>query len=172
MNSPIETGLFLPIRFYETLNEQNRYKRISSGVALVDEVYIYADCKYLLPFQVVFFQDSTTASTAWTLVCSDTGDEIELPYNASEWELYGNNEYEWISYLGLTDVSGLLFNGKFYIRLSVTNIASEVKEFYSDEFIVRNCNAYYEENNYRLTTPNQSDRRLIDTTNLRITKNI
>ena len=172
MNSPIETGLFLPIRFYETLTEQNRYKRISTGVALIDEIYIYADCKYLLPFQVVFFQDSTTSSIAWTLICSDTGEEIILPYNASEWETYNNQDFEWISYIGITDLSGLLSNGKFYIKLKVTNILSEVKEFYSDEFVIRNCSAYYDENNYRLTSPNQNDRRLIDTTNLRITKNL
>ena len=172
MNSPIETGLFLPIRFYETLTEQNRYKRISTGVALIDEIYIYADCKYLLPFQVVFFQDSTTSSIAWTLICSDTGEETILPYNASEWETYNNQDFEWISYIGITDLSGLLSNGKFYIKLEITNILSEVKEFYSDEFVIRNCSAYYDENNYRLTSPNKNDRRLIDTTNLRITKNL
>ena len=172
MNSPIETGLFLPIRFYETLTEQNRYKRISTGVALIDEIYIYADCKYLLPFQVVFFQDSTTSSISWTLICSDTGEETILPYNASEWETYNNQDFEWISYIGITDLSGLLSNGKFYIKLEVTNILSEVKEFYSDEFVIRNCSAYYDENNYRLTSPNQNDRRMIDTNNLRITKNL
>ena len=48
----------------------------------------------------------------------------------------------------------------------------QMRKFYSDEFVIRNCSAYYDENNYRLTTPNNKDKRLVDTTNLRITKNI
>lgn len=169
MNSPIETGLFLPIRFYETLTEQNRYKKISEGVALIDEVYIYADCKHLLPFQIVFAQDDTTSTIEWKLICTDTGDEIDLPYNASSWETYLNNGYEWDSYLGDDDFSGITFNGKFYFVVTITNSLAEVTNYYSDVFVIRNCDSYYDDSNYRITSPSNNDKRLIDTTDLRIT---
>ena len=172
MNSPIETGLFLPIRFYETLAEQDRFKRISEGVALIDEVYIYADCRYLLPFQITFYQDDTTVTVEWKAICTDTGDEIVLPYDPNNWESYFNGTYEWVSYLGTEDLTGQLSNGRFYIQVILTNSLSEIRNFYSDIFVIRNCSDYYDENNYRLTTPNNNDRRLIDATNLRITTNI
>ena len=92
MNSPIETGLFLPIRFYASIAEQDRFKRTSEGVALPNEVYIFVDCKSLAPFQVIVPSISDQSGgelqligTDITLVCVD-GERIALPYNATHWQ--------------------------------------------------------------------------------------
>jgi len=119
MNSPIETGLFLPIRFYDTLAEQNRFKRISEGVALIDEVYIYADCKLLLPFQIVKLY-SASHTLKWYLICIDTEETVELDVDYAYWELYDNGTYTWISYLGQQDLSGYTSNGMYYIQLQIS----------------------------------------------------
>lgn len=169
MNSPIETGLFLPIRFYETLAEQNRFKRIAEGVALIDEIYIYADCNLLLPFQIVK-QSSASHTIQWFLVCIDES-ESELLYTEAEWEFYDNGTYTWISYLGQQNLNAYTTNGMFYIRLEVTDSDSNVSTYYSDVFLIRNCDSYYDDTNYRLTSPSNSDKRLIDTTDLRIITN-
>lgn len=172
MNSPIETGLFLPIRFYNTLAEQNRFKRISEGVSTIDEIYIYADCKYLLPFQIVFFQDEVTVSIDWKLICTDTEEETILPFNAANWETYFDGTYEWVSYLGTEDLTGLVANGRYYFQVDITNSVTAVSSYYSDVFVIRNCNSYYTDTNYRLTTPDNNNKRSIDITDLRITTNI
>jgi hypothetical protein len=170
MNSPIETGLFLPIRFYDTLAEQNRFKRISEGVALIDEVYIYADCKLLLPFQIVKIY-SVSHTIRWYLICIDTEETVELDVDYDYWELYDNGTYMWISYLGQQDLSAYTSNGMYYIQLEITDDESNISYYYSDIFVIRNCSGYYPDDNYRITSPMQMDKRLIDTTDLRIITN-
>lgn len=173
MNSPIESGLFLPVRFYKTLAEQDRYKRISTGVALVDEVYIYADCSTLLPFQLILDQycEEGIVSASIKLVCVD-GDEVTLPYNVSCWELWNDttNQLSYLSYLGTDDFTGLIGNGKYYIEITVVDMCEYTTVNYSDLFVIRNCESTYDVAEYRITSPSQEDKRLINTTDLRITK--
>lgn len=171
MNSPLETGLFLPIRFYETLAEQDRFKRISEGVSLIDEVYVYADCKTLLPFQIVTAY-TLGYSFKWYIVCLDTENISEMVVDYDYWEGWSTADNLWISYLGNQDLSAYTSNGRHYIQVDFKDNNNVVKSFYSDIFVIRNCNNYYEDNNYRITSSSNSDRRLIDVTDLRITTNI
>lgn len=172
MNSPLESGLFLPIRFYNALTEQDRYKRSSQGTSLIDEVFIFADYKTLCPFQVVFQQSAVNTSISWKLICVDTEEEITMPYTAACWEEYTDGTYLWTSYLGNDDFSSVVYNGLFYIELTIEDADSETYVLYSDLFVVRNGAAAYDTENYRITSPSNADKRLIDATNLRITTNI
>jgi hypothetical protein len=174
MNSPLETGLFLPIRFYTSLEEQNRYKRTSTGVALVDETYIYVDCVALAPFQIILeqFCDTGIVSAVITLICTDNNAETALPYTESCWELWFDytNRRTYLSYLGTDDFSAYTYNGRYYIKLDVVDMCEYTTTYYSDIFVIRNCAVPYDLNEYRATSQNINDKRLIDTSNLRITK--
>jgi len=173
MNSPLETGLFLPIRFYNTLAEQDRYKRMSEGVALLDEAFVYADCKSLCPFQIILKQycEEGVSDVIFDLVCYD-GNITTLPYTPASWELWSDttNQLSYFSYLGNDDFTGLIESGKYYIQLTVIDMCGYTNTYYSDYFVVRNCDIFYDTDNYRLTSPSQDDKRLINVTDLRITK--
>lgn len=172
MNSTLESGLFLPIRFYGTLAEQDRYKTLSVGVGLLDENYIYADCKTLVPFQVVFSQVDVNISISWKLICVDSLEETSMPYTAACWEEYVDVDQQmiWTSYLGTDDFTGTVDNGKYYIVLTIKDAQGVDRVYYSDIFIIRNCSTTYDVDDYRITTPSNDDKRLINTSDLRITK--
>lgn len=176
MNSPLESGLFLPLRFYTSIEEQNRYKPIATGVSLVDETYIYCDCKSLIPFQVIKseFCDTGIYDISIEAICIDTEEILSLPYNSANWEVYVDytNHKTYVSYLGTGDFTGYLSSGKFYLRVVITDMCEYSETFISDIFVVRNCDSLYETNDYRITSPSINDKRLIDinTTDLRITK--
>lgn len=177
MNSPLEQGLFLPIRFYSSLTEQNRYKRISTGVSLVDETYVYVDCVSLAPFQIILdsFCDSGLFEVTFNLICTDTESVTTLPYNPEHWEWYvdSTNQRIYFSYLGNDDFTDLLYNGKYYIQLIVEDTCEQTDTYYSDVFVIKNCAVPYDNNEYRITSANQNDKRLVDLdnlNNLRITK--
>jgi len=173
MNSPLESGLFLPVRFYKTLAEQDMYKRISAGVALIDEVYIYADCKTLIPFQIILnnYCEEGINGIFLELVCID-GDEILLTASDQDFEYWNDtvNQLSYYSYLGNADFTGQIGNGKYYIRLTVVDMCEYTNIYYSDYFVIRNCETSYDIAEYRITSQNQSDKRLVDLTDLRITK--
>jgi hypothetical protein len=171
MNSTIETGLFLPIRFYETLAEQDRFKRTSEGVALINEVYIFADCKTLCPFQIILPRYSATITQKWRIYCVNETMPAELPVNATEWEIYDDGTKHWISYLGTCDLRGYTNNGKSYLEVEIIDSDTVSHFYYSDLFIINNCDDLYETSNFRLTSPSVNDKRTIDGTNLRITTN-
>jgi len=165
----------LPVRFYNTLAEQDRYKRISKGVALVEEIYIYGDCKTLLPFQVILnnYCEEGIVSAVITMVCA-SGDEFELPFNTSFWELWSNTttQQTHLSYLGTDDFSGFFGNGTYYIKLDVIDMCENTSTYYSDFFVIANCDSTYDVDEYRITSQSNSDKRLvnINTNDLRITK--
>ena len=169
MNSTIETGLFLPIRFYDTLAEQDRFKRTSEGVSLINEVYIFVDCKTLAPFQIIFPRYSLALNITWRIYCIDDPDPIVLPVDYANWEFYFDGTKHHISYLGTADLTGFVNNGKNYIEVTVTDNDNKMFTYYSDFFIVNNCYELYETTNFRLTSPSDSDKRTVDGTNLRIT---
>lgn len=171
MNSPIETGLFLPIRFYETLAEQDRFKRTSEGVALLNEVYVFVDCKSLAPFQLILPQFSLSLTVTWRIYCIDDTAPVELPYNDTDWEFYSDGYKHWISYLGAGDLTGYVNNGKSYLEVTITDNDAVEHIQYSDFFIVNNCGELYETTNFRLTSQSTNDKRTIDGTNLRIITN-
>jgi len=174
MNSPLESGLFLPVRFYNTLAEQDRYKRISQGVALVNEICVYGDCDTLLPFQIILdnYCEEGIVSAIITLVCAD-GVENELTFDPTKWELWSNTTTytTHLSYLGTDNFTGLVSNGRYYIELNVTDMCENTSTYYSDFFMIANCDDLYDVDEYRITSPSQSDKRLtsIDPTDLRIT---
>jgi len=74
--------------------------------------------------------------------------------------------------LGTEDLTGLVANGRYYFQVDITNSVATVSSYYSDVFVIRNCNSYYADTNYRLTTPDNNNKRAIDITDLRITTNI
>jgi len=174
MNSPLESGLFLPVRFYNTLAEQDRYKRISQGVALVNEILVYGDCDTLLPFQVILdnYCEEGIASAIITLVCAD-GVENELTFDPTKWELWSNTTTltTYISYLGTDSFSGLVSNGRYYIELNVTDMCENTSTYYSDFFMIANCDALYDVGDYRIVSHATKEKRLtsVDPTDLRIT---
>jgi hypothetical protein len=170
MNSPLETGLFLPIRFYNTLAEQDRYKRSSLGTSLVNEVFIYVDCKTLAPFQIVKAFSIAHNDAIWKLICVDGTETITLPYNSAAWEYYGDGTYTWISYLGTENLTGYLNNGLYYLEVTLVDNNSETFIYYSDLFVVANCDDLYATTDYRLTSQSIMDKRLINATDLRIIK--
>jgi len=182
MNSPLETGLFLPLRFYNNLSEQDRYKRLSEGVALIDQAYIHADCVTLLPFQIILKQycEEGVSTITNTLICTD-GDSTVLPYTAASWELWSDttNQLTYLSYLGDSDFTGYVNNGKYYLEITVVDMCGYTNTYYSDYFVITNCGTIvtppiiYDTVDYRITSPSDDDKRMIDIDNpndLRIIK--
>jgi len=172
MNSPLETGLFLPLRFYNTITEQDRFKRNSIGLSLIDEIYLYADCDTLMPFQIYLTELDDIVDITINLICED-GTSTVLPYNSTEWEFYVD-ELQWVSYLGTDSFLGLYTKGRYYLQVDIEldNTDNTVLSFYSDIFAVGDCATGSSDSiDYRTTTPSIMDKRLVDinTDDLRIT---
>ena len=141
--SGLETGLLLPIRFYRTLAEQDRYKNQSLGVALTELNYPYVDCTKLAPFQVnvsdSFTEIDFPMEYSLTAICVDTGERINLPINITHWSqlIYGDT-YS-LSYFGTDDFTGLLSNALYYLEIYADFEAWGVTYFYSDLFRTFGC---------------------------------
>ncbi len=166
----IETGLYLPIRFYLTSNEQDRYKRHSLGVALTELNYPHVDCTSLAPFQLTYDTDGLFGTADILLICADSSEQVVLPFNALSWEevILATGEH-YLSYLGTDDFSGLTHNGLFYLQVSNVTGVGDTITYYSDLFRISNCDSTpYDVEEFRIYSPSQSDIRAIDTTDLRI----
>lgn len=166
----LESGLLLPIRFYDTYEEQDRFKNQSVGVALTEQNYPYVDCKTLAPFQIVYAQMDYATSISWKLVCADTGAETSLTFTASEWQEYidGDAQLVYTSYLGEGDFSSEAYNGLFYFEVTIVDAQAETRIFYSDLFMIDNCGeTAYNVEEYRIWN-SQTDIRAIDANDLRI----
>lgn len=169
----LESGLFLPIRFYNASTEQDRYKRHSTGVALTEYNYPYVDCVSLAPFQLSYTKDVGALTVEFNAYCADNNTQISLTFNAAEWQEYiSSNGTYYLSYLGEGDFTGELSNGTYYFGVAITFTDSERIEFYSDLFRVKNCDdTAYEIEEYRVHSPKVGElKRAIDATDLRITK--
>jgi len=171
----LESGLYLPIRFYHKLSEQDRLKRHSVGVALTELNYPYVDCSTLAPFQVSFSSGDVITGITLFAYCIGSTESVELSYSASDWQEFTSDDgIYYLSYLGTSDFTGLLSNGLYYLELSLA-FSDTSLTFYSDLFMVGNCiSEAYETSEYRVTDQrigiSTEFMRLIDTTDLRITK--
>jgi len=168
----LESGLFLPIRFYSSLDEQDRYKSHVEGVAFIDLNYVHVDCVALAPFQVVYDQMDVAQSIQLDAICVDTNTLTNLPYNIPQWEEYVDidNQLVYTSYLGNGDFSGLLSNGMYYFKLTIVDAQPETRYFYSDIFVISNCSSPDDTAEYRKWNQTESNLRSIDVSDLRITK--
>lgn len=102
----LESGLLLPIRFYNKIEEQDRYKNQSKGVALTELNYPYVDCTKLAPFQIKPLFNDFAESVTVEIVCADTGEKTNLPYDATKWdEQIDSDSVYSLSYLGNSDFS-------------------------------------------------------------------
>lgn len=166
----IETGLYLPIRFYLTSTEQDRYKRHSLGVALTELNYPYVDCASLAPFQLTYESAHYANLIEITAYCVGTNEPIVLPYNALHWEDYtGADDLHSLSYLGTDDFTGLLGNGTYYLYVKITRLIGAPIEYYSDLFMISNCTTDpYEVDTFRVYSDAPESIRAIDTNDLRI----
>lgn len=137
----LESGLFLPIRMYESVNHQDRYKSQSLGVALIDLNYPYVDCKALAPFQIVYQQMDVATDIDIALICADTGTVTALDYDSNHWEEYIDLDAQLVhtSYLGTDDWGALTDNGLYYLRVTIVDANSYTRVYYSDLFMIANC---------------------------------
>lgn len=159
----------MPLRFYPTLQEQDRFKTHVVGVSFIDLNYVHADCRALIPFQIAFVNAQLLENIEWSAVCVDTGDEISLVWNNAKWEQWYDTEkgQVYVSYLGSDDLDGL-GNGKYYLKVTFPD-AYPIRTFYSDEFIISNCASPADISEYRRWN-NDTDLRKINVNDLRITK--
>ena len=169
----LESGLLLPIRFYNTLEEQDRYKNHALGVALNEKTYPYVDCASLAPFQITWETRDYTyyANNQLILICVDRGTETALPYNHLHWQEYvGTGDTHYHSYMGTDDFSAFTFNGLFYLEFRCTFTPTmEFRIFYSDLFMIANCDETgYDIEDYRIWSSG-ANYRSVDATDLRIT---
>lgn len=176
----IETGLYLPIRFYQSLNEQDRHKRHSLGVALTELNYPVVSCISLAPFQILHAIDSSVDyypnTVTIDIICADTNVVTPLTYNGQHWDFTNQNDLFWLSYLGSEDWSGVITNdGLFYLEVYFEFASGNSATYYSDLFYM-NCtddsgSGVYDVEEFRVHSQLAGDnKRLIDVTDLRITK--
>lgn len=136
----IESGLILPIRFYSNLTEQDRYKRHSVGSSIPEVCYPYVDCVHLAPFQIKGnLTSDDLIHVDWWLVCADTNEETELPFDNTYWNdnVLTYDEHR-IMYFGTQDLSAFTSNGLKYLKATIT-YTSGSKIYYSDLFMIGNC---------------------------------
>jgi hypothetical protein len=139
MINELETNLYLPIRFYNTIAEQDRYKPHVIGVSFIDLNYPYADQTVLAPFQVILqYYCATIDSIELYIICTDTLESVTLDVHLEHWEVYVDtvNEITYLSYLGNDDFSGLIGKGLHHLQLGVTDDCSNDSNYYSDYFMV------------------------------------
>ena len=167
----LESGLYLPIRFYQNLSEQDRNKRQSIGVALTELNYVYIDCATLAPFQLLYPDTSAFISANIDVICANSGTIVNIPYNGASWNDkandFGSNT---LTYSGDATLTGL-GNGLFYMAVNVV-LASETQTLYSDLFMIKNCGeTSYTTQDFRIHNQQAGNNfRAIDPTDLRITK--
>jgi hypothetical protein len=174
----LESGLFLPIRFYGSLAEQNRYRPHAEGVSYIKENYVVVDSVSLAPFQLLLADTQPLIGIDWKLICSDTGEETPCetpriyPETNPTWEDYiESGGFRHLSYLG--NSANSMNNGLYYLYVSVSiqyDPETEiVREFYSDEFRINNSASPHDITEYRRYSDNPSDKRIVDPNTLRIT---
>ena len=166
----LESGLFLPIRFYDDLNQQDRFKNQSKDVKLIEINYPFVDCVSLAPFQVIRPFEYNTDSVVLTIICLSTGEETELPFHSGKWEEHIIGDYIYLSYLGNDDFSGLLEKGIYYLRLDITDTQPVTYSKYSDLFSIANCANPDDLNEYRRWNDSNGLRKINSADDLRIVK--
>jgi len=173
----LESGLYLPIRFYAEQSEQDRHKRHSLGVSLTELNYPYVDCTSLAPFQVSFMSPTVASEILLYAKCADTDELISLTLQPTDYhEIVNSDGIYYFSYLGSGNFAGDLNNGLYYLVIVIV-VGEESNNFYSDLFMIKNCADAepYDIGEYRAFVSGSQIRsddnlRAIDTTDLRITK--
>ena len=173
MNSNLETGLFLPIRFYNSSTEQDRYKSQSEGVALINQNFVHVDCASLAPFQIILnnYCEEGTDTIDVHIICTDSGESTDIGYDSDYWEYYTDydNQRIYMSYLGTQDF-GSLGNGRYYLQITVVDKCEYTNIYTSDIFVISNCSLPADLTEYRLYGADNIEKRAIDATYLRIIK--
>ncbi len=168
----LESGLFLPIRFYYQQTEQDRFKPQSEGVALTELNYPYVDCVSLAPFQVTYVNNVLALGVHLNAFCADSGEMISLTYNSAHWQEFIDTDGVYhLSYMGTDDFTGELNNGLYYLGV-VIQFSNGSPYFYSDLFMIKNCSdTPYDTEEFRVHSPKVGTLyRTIDGTDLRIVK--
>lgn len=140
----IETGLYLPIRFYLTSSEQDRYKRHSLGVALTELNYPHVDCESLAPFQLVYEYEGYLSTVEINLICADSNEVIALPYNVGGevviWDdIITADGLHHLSFFGNAWFGGYTSNGRYYLEVKIILPVGDPVIYYSDIFVIANC---------------------------------
>jgi len=168
-NTQLEQGLFLPIRFYTSITEKEKYKPLSQGVAN-NYSYVYVDSNRLIPFQIYIPYLYVIETVNITLHCVETGETTSLGDVASK--CVGTYEFEVgldrgvLIYKG--DARGLgLATGLHYIDVNLSSPNGDII-LYSDDFMISEIIPLAQED-LRVHSPSPESFRLIDATNLRIT---
>lgn len=137
----LESGLLLPIRFYNNKEEQDRYKNQSQGVALTELNYPYVDCAKLAPFQIILPQVELAVEFVLKAICANTGTTITLPFNAVHWQETVLNSIHWVSYLGTDTFTSLSGNNLYYLELFLAFEDEGHLYYYSDLFMTLPCDS-------------------------------
>jgi len=150
MSNPIVNGLPLGLRFYDSEDQQSRYKYTCRKGVHHNE-YQYTDNCVVPPFQVMRSPIPATAFDMY-IVCSDTGTEYHIndicPDLVNSITLKTVGVYDYITYLGVHACCTFPFIVKslVYIRLE-----DGTNEWYSEQFwIDPDGVSDYDDDNYRL----------------------
>ena len=148
MNSVVN-GLHLGLRFYDSEDQQSKYK-YTCRKGVHHQEYQYTDNCVLPPFQIM---RSPIPSITFDLfiVCSDTGAEVYVNdicmdlINSITLKTVGL--YDYITYFGIHDCCnfGFLYKSLVYIRLE-----DGVNEWFSEEFWIDPSGVDSGDTNYRL----------------------
>jgi hypothetical protein len=97
-------------------------------------------------------------------VCVDSGEEIPLPFTAVCWEEYIDVDDQIVheSYLGNDNFSGYLWNGLYYLVITIVDAEPVTRLFYSDLFMIGNCTSPDDLNEYRIYDSDQTHLRITD----------
>lgn len=169
----LESGLFLPIRFYLQKTEQDRYKAHSVGVSLLPECFPHIDCKSLAPFQLNYNSEVLSDLILFYAYCANTEQINSLLVDSAHWNEHISNGTDYsLSYMGTDDFTGELNNGLYYFVVVVAFPDEITATYYSDLVMVSNCGGdSYDIEEYRVHSHQSgSNFRAIDATDLRITK--
>jgi hypothetical protein len=149
MSNPVVNGLPLGLRFYDSEDQQCRYKYTCQKGVEHNE-YQYSDICSLPPFQIV--RNPIPSSTFdMYIVCVESLQEIHVnddcPDLVNSIELKTVGLYDYISYLGVHTCCALPYSRKtlVYIRLE-----DGTNEWYSELFWIDPSGVDSGDTNYRL----------------------
>jgi len=149
MSNPIVNGLPLGLRFYDSEDQQCRYKYTCiKGVKHYE--YQYTDLCSLPPFQIVRSPIPSTTFDLY-LVCVESEEEVDVnticPDLTNSITLKTVGIWDYITYLGVHDCCLFPYDRKtlVYIRL-----ADGTNEWYSELFWIEPTGVDEGDTNYRL----------------------
>ena len=148
MSNPIVNGLPLGLRFYDSEDQQCKYKNTCQK-GVTHQEYQYTDACSLPPFQVVRYPIPSVSFDMY-LVCSD-GSEYDLNdlcinlVNSLTIATVGL--YDYITYLGVHTCCSLPFATKALVYIRLTD---GTNTWYSEEFYIDPAGVDSGDTNYRL----------------------